>query len=236
MDVGASTGMQRPDGVEAGKVSEARIRARNETRILGSAVQLFAAKGFDGTRLSEIADHCGLPRANLYYYFSSKDRIYTALIEQVINGWDRAFEHIRPDREPRAAIAAYVEAKLEYSRTHPVESRFFASEILRGAGFLTRRHRQHMRDVTDRKAGVVREWVRQGRLSPVDPYHFFIVLWSATQFYADYGYLAAGIIHRKQLTRRDFATAAETISGLVLDGCSRDPIPGPAGLDNPDTG
>ncbi|MCY3879378.1 MAG: TetR family transcriptional regulator C-terminal domain-containing protein [Rhodobacteraceae bacterium] len=214
--------MQRQDGGYAGKISEARIRARNKTRILGSAVQLFAAKGFEGTRLSEIADHCGLPRANLYYYFSSKDRIYTALIEQVIDGWDGVFEHIRPDREPREAIEAYVKAKLEYSRSYPVESRFFASEILRGAGFLTRRHRQHMREVTDRKAEVVREWVKLGKLSPVDPYHFFIVLWSATQFYADYGHLAAGIIHRKRLTRRDFAVAAATISGLVLDGCSTD--------------
>ena len=213
--------MKKPTDSAAHGSSEGGIRARNEERILGAAVHLFAAKGFDGTRLGEIATSCGLPRANLYYYFASKEGIYTALIEQVIAGWDRAFEHIREDREPREAIEAYVRAKLEYSRTHAVESRFFANEILRGAKFLTRRHRRHMREVTDRRADTVDLWIRQGKLAPVDPYHFFIMLWSATQFYADHGFLAADVLQKKRLTRDDFAGAAETISGIVLDGCCR---------------
>ena len=213
--------MEKPASSETGKPAEAGIRARNEARILTAAVQLFAAKGFDGTRLSEIAEHCGLPRANLYYYFSSKEGIYTALIERVIEGWDRAFEHISSDREPGEAVEAYVRAKLEYSRAHPVESRFFANEILRGARFLTYRHRQHMQEVTELRAEIVRKWIKQGKLSPVDPYHFFIMLWSATQFYADYGQLAADIINKKRLTTKDFAAAAETISGIVIDGCVR---------------
>ena len=202
-----------------GKPPEARIRARNKERILDAAVHLFAAKGFDGTRIGEIAEQCGLPRANLYYYFASKEGIYTALIEQVIAGWDRAFEHIREDREPREAIEAYVIAKLEYSRTHSVESRFFANEILRGAKFLAQRHRRHMREVTDQRAETVNHWIRQGKLAPVDPYHFFIMLWSATQFYADYGFLAADLLRKKRLTRNDFSGAAEAISAIVLDGC-----------------
>ena len=214
--------MKRLGGSGADKPSEARIRARNKAMILKAAVRLFAAKGYDGARLGEIAEGCGLPRANLYYYFSSKEGIYTALIEQVIAGWDRAFEHIRADCEPRDAIEAYVRAKLEYSRTHAVESRFFASEILRGAKFLSQRHRRHMREVTDRRADVVREWIRQGKLAPVDPHHFFIMLWSATQFYADHGTLAAGILRRNRLTRKDFDDAAATISAMLLDGCCRD--------------
>ena len=213
--------MKKSAAGKSGKPLEARIRARNKAKILSAAVHLYAAKGFDGTRLGEIAESCGLPRANLYYYFASKEGIYTALIEQVIDGWDRAFEHIRADRDPREAIEAYVTAKLEYSRTHSVESRFFASEILRGAEFLTRRHRKHMREVTERRADVVREWISQGKLTAVEPSHFFILLWSATQFYADYGYLAADALKKKRLTRADFTTAAKVISTIVLDGCCR---------------
>lgn len=214
--------MKQPERRNLEKPQEARIRSENKARILKAAVNLFATKGFDGTRLSEIAEYCELPRPNLYYYFSSKEGIYTALIEQVIKGWDQAFDHIRSDREPREAIEDYIRTKLEYSRKHPVESRFFASEILRGAKFLKKRHRRHIKEVTDLRADVVKQWVEEGKLSPVDPYHFFIILWSATQFYADYGSLAAGIIRRQKLLRKDFDTAAETISGIVLDGCSND--------------
>ncbi len=216
---GEVSNMTKPASKGKGIPAEARIRSRNEAKILHSAVQLFAAKGFDGTRLREIAEHCGLPRANLYYYFSSKEGIYTTLIEQLLARWDRAFEHIRADREPSRALEDYICAKLEYSRTHAVESRFFANEILRGGKFLTHRHRSHMQQITEQRAEVVRGWIRQGKLVAIDPYHLFIMLWSATQFYADYGFVAARTLDKQRLTRKDFATAAETIAETVLHGC-----------------
>ncbi len=199
--------------------STPRIRARNEERILRAAVGLFADKGFHGTHVKEIARVCGLPKTNVYYYFPTKESIYSAVIERLIEGWDRAFDHIVPEREPRDAIAAYIRAKLEYSRRHATESRFFANEILRGAQFLERRQRQHIRAVTDQRAHVVEEWIRRGHMAPVDPRHFFIMLWSATQFYADFGMLAADVLGRRRLTRADFDAAAETMTKVILDGC-----------------
>ena len=200
-----------------------RIRARNEERILRAAVGLFADKSFHGTHIKEIAKVSGLPKTNVYYYFPTKESIYTAVIERLIEGWDRAFEHIVPEHEPREAIAAYIRAKLEYSRRYATESRFFANEILRGAQFLERRQRQHIRDITDQRAHVVEEWIRRGHMAPVDPRHFFIMLWSATQFYADFGMLAADVLNRRRLTRKDFDAAAETMTRVILDGCCAPP-------------
>ena len=200
-----------------------RIRARNEEKILRAAVGLFADKSFHGTHVKEIARVSGLPKTNVYYYFPTKESIYTAVIERLIEGWDRAFEHIVPEHEPREAIAAYIRAKLEYSRRYATESRFFANEILRGAQFLERRQRQHIRDVTDQRAHVVEEWIRRGQMAPVDPRHFFIMLWSATQFYADFGMLAADVLNRRRLTRKDFDAAAETMTRVILDGCCAPP-------------
>ena len=200
-----------------------RIRARNEEKILRAAVGLFADKSFHGTHVKEIAKVSGLPKTNVYYYFPTKESIYTAVIERLIEGWDRAFEHIVPEHEPREAIAAYIRAKLEYSRRYATESRFFANEILRGAQFLERRQRQHIRDVTDQRAHVVEEWIRRGQMAPVDPRHFFIMLWSATQFYADFGMLAADVLNRRRLTRKDFDAAAETMTRVILDGCCAPP-------------
>ena len=198
---------------------EPPIRARNEEKILSAAVGLFADKSFHGTHIKEIARVSGLPKTNVYYYFPTKESIYAAVIERLIEGWDRAFEHIVPEHEPRDAIAAYIRAKLDYSRRHATESRFFANEILRGAQFLERRQRQHIREVTDRRAHVVEEWIRRGQMAPVDPRHFFIMLWSATQFYADFGMLAADVLNRRRLTRTDFDAAAETMIRVILDGC-----------------
>ena len=213
----AESGSERP---------EPRIRARNKERILNAAVDLFADKGFHGTRMEEVAQASSLPKANVYYYFPTKESIYTALIERLIEGWDRAFEHIVPESEPRDAIAAYIRAKLEYSRRHTADSRLFANEILRGAQLLERRQRQHIRDVTTQRAHVVEEWIRRGQMAPVDPRHFFIMLWSATEFYADFGATAADVLQKRRLTRRDFDAAAETITRVILDGCCGPPPSG----------
>ena len=43
--------------------------------------------------------------------------------------------------------------------------------------------------------------------------------WSATQFYADFGALAADVLEKRRLTRKDFDAAAETMTRVILDGC-----------------
>lgn len=204
---------------KAAKAPEERIRARNEARILKAAVELFARKGFDGTRIAEIADASNLPKANVYYYFETKEAIYATLIERLLEGWDRALEHIRADREPKDAIAAYIAAKLDYSRRHAIESRFFANEILRGGGFLSRSQRRHMQEITRERVVVVEGWIRQGKLRPVDPKHFFIMLWASTQFYADFAEVAAMTLGKSRLSPADYNSGRETIVKMILGGC-----------------
>jgi len=126
--------------------NEERIRARNQRLILKAAIDVFSKKGFDGTPISEIAERSGLPKANVYYYFESKEAIYRAVIAHLIQGWDDALTHITPEAEPRVALAAYVRAKLDYTRRNASESRLFAAEIIRGAEYLTRADRRHMKE------------------------------------------------------------------------------------------
>ena len=92
------------------KLQEERIRTRNIRRILDAATEVFARKGFDGTRITEIAEASGLPKANVYYYFGSKDDIYRAAIARLIQGWDEALEEIALEKDPAEAFTRYVTA------------------------------------------------------------------------------------------------------------------------------
>lgn len=206
---------------------EERIRARNEKKILKAAVELFSRKGFDGTRIAEIAEESGLPKANVYYYFTTKEAIYTRLIESLLAGWDKALEHISADREPREALAAYIAAKLDYSRKHVPESRFFANEMLRGGQFISRRQKRHMQEITRERAAVIEGWIEQGKIAPVDPNHFLIMLWATTQFYADFAAVTAVTLGKSRLRVADFEDARKTIVEVVLNGTigsSDDPV------------
>ncbi|MDR3474959.1 MAG: TetR family transcriptional regulator C-terminal domain-containing protein [Devosia sp.] len=200
------------------KAGEERIRARNVRKILKAATSIFSRKGFDGTRIAEIAELAGLPKANVYYYFASKEEIYEAVIESLIRGWDDALKHISPDREPGDSLEAYVRAKLDYSRRNAEESRVFANEILGGARFFKRKDRLHMRLVTKTHSATVEKWIADGKIRPVDPRHLFIMLWSSTQFYADFETLACDALDSPRLRLADYEAAAHTIVETVLRG------------------
>jgi len=196
-----------------------RIRARNKKAILGAAITIFREKGFDGASIAEIAAAAGLPKANVYYYFHSKETIYQTIIGDLIGEWDKALAHLTPEREPAEALAAYIRAKLEFSRRHTAQSQMFANEAVHGGRFLTRKDRAHMQAITVEKARVFEGWMKAGKMRAVDPMHLFIMLWASTQFYADFPVLAATALDTRQIRRSDYERAAETIVGIVLRGC-----------------
>ena len=53
----------------------------------------------------------------------------------------------------------------------------------------------------------------------MDPNHFFIILWGATEYYADFYALATLTLERRKLTKADFDRAHATITKTILDGC-----------------
>ncbi|MBB6489286.1 TetR family transcriptional regulator C-terminal domain-containing protein [Rhizobium lusitanum] len=200
------------------KDPDEKIRERNIRLIIKAGIEIFSRKGYDGTRIAEIAEASGLPKANVYYYFSSKEQIYTAIIEHLLEGWDNALKYITADREPAEAFRLYIRAKLDYTRKNVAESRLFASEIIQGARFLKKKDRQHVRDVTDRHVAVVEAWIAEGKILPVDPRHLFIMLWASTQFYADFEPIAADGLKKPRLKVEDYEMAAKTIAETVLRG------------------
>jgi TetR/AcrR family transcriptional regulator len=199
--------------------ADRRIRARNNKAILDAAIDIFREKGFDGTSIAEIAAGAGLPKANVYYYFKSKETIYQTIIGDLIGEWDRALAHLTPDREPADALAAYIRAKLDFSRRHTAQSQMFANEAVHGGRFLTRQDRAHMQAITVEKARVFEGWMKAGKMRRLDPMHLFILLWAATQYYADFEVLAGMALETRRLRPSDYATAAETIVGIILRGC-----------------
>ena len=54
-------------------------------RILQSAVELFAARGFHGTSVRDLAQAVGIEAASLYYHFPSKQVLLHVLFDQIMN-------------------------------------------------------------------------------------------------------------------------------------------------------
>jgi TetR/AcrR family transcriptional regulator len=193
-------------------------RLANEARILKAAEEVFATSGFSGARTAAIAERAGVPKANLHYYFGTKEALYRRLLENLLEVWLGMGDSIRPEADPAQAFAAYIAAKVEHSRRRPYASKVFANEMLHGAPQLRSYFRHALRRWVAAKAKVIEGWVAAGRMAPIETRHLFFVIWAMTQTYADFDVQVAAVLGRKRLAPRDYQAATAVITRLVLRG------------------
>ena len=163
-----------------------RIQMRNRARILEAALDVFSAHGYRGSTLDAIADASGLSKPNILYYFGGKEEIHVTLLNQLMETWLDPLVEMDKNGDPIEEILRYVMRKLEMSRDFPRESRLFANEILQGAPRMTPHLEADLKPLVDEKCAVIRTWMDQGKLAPVDPKHLIYSIWSTTQHYADF--------------------------------------------------
>ena len=58
---------------------------RTANRVMDIAERLFAAQGYDGTSLRQIADRADIKQPGLYNHFSSKEALYEAVLFRALN-------------------------------------------------------------------------------------------------------------------------------------------------------
>ncbi|WP_417248987.1 TetR/AcrR family transcriptional regulator [Celeribacter sp.] len=66
-----------------------KFRRRKEARpdeLLDAALALFTEKGFDRTRVEDIARRAGVSKGAVYLYFPSKDAMIEALVDRAVGG------------------------------------------------------------------------------------------------------------------------------------------------------
>jgi len=133
----------------------------------------------------------------------SKDRIWVTVSTKVRN-WMLALPlpgrfpcpltspRPSPEFSPAAGAAGDVaiRRKMAFSFEHPLRSRIFTAEMMRGAPVLNTimdTSKQH----TDQAAAVIQNWMDQGLMDKADPMLVLFHIWAVTQFYADHATQAA---------------------------------------------
>ncbi|HWX53319.1 MAG TPA: TetR/AcrR family transcriptional regulator [Verrucomicrobiae bacterium] len=109
---------------------------KTRAAILTAALEEFAHEGAAGARTEEIARRAGVNKALLYYYFTDKDGLYAAALEQVISGLiDRAMPVLeRTDLPPRERLLLYAKTHFDHIASSPAHSRLVQREFMRSAG------------------------------------------------------------------------------------------------------
>ena len=182
-------------------------RRENEQIILAAAEKVFAEAGFGGATMQLIADVAGLPKANLHYYFATKEDLYRSVVRNIFEIWLHAADVFDKAPDPATGIGAYIDAKMEISRRHPAGSKVWASEVMHGAPVIQDYLETTLRDWTEGRIAVIRRWIDAGQMAPVDPRHLLYMLWATTQHYADFGHQIETLNAGHPLTDRQWRDA-----------------------------
>ncbi len=193
-------------------------RKENEETILRAAENVFAEAGFGGATMQLIADAAGLPKANVHYYFQTKEQLYRRVVRNIFNIWLEAADTFDAASGPAEGIGAYIDAKMEISRRHPAGSKVWASEVMHGAPIIQDYLETTLVEWTENRIEAIERWIGAGQMDPVDSRHLLYLIWATTQHYADFGHQIQTLNGGRPLADTEWEAAKATVRKIILQG------------------
>ena len=83
-------------------------RSQNQRVILDAAEKVFAEAGFAGATTQLIADVANLPKANVHYYYKTKQDIYRQVVYNIFDIWMEAASAFDTELGPQEALSRYI--------------------------------------------------------------------------------------------------------------------------------
>ena len=148
-----------------------RERKRRLTRQLISdvATTLFATRGFDNVKVSEVADRVGVSEKTIYNYFPTKESLVLDTADEAVERMARALRERRPDESLTAAVVRAIKEDMARFDQAPDELVQFMPLFL-GMIDSTPALRAAWLEMHDRLANVARdELAAQAGIDPRDP-------------------------------------------------------------------
>lgn len=202
------------------KPTATRIRQRNQQLILMAASEAFSETGFDATQTRDIAARAGVPKANLYYYFQSKENLYAQVLLSFVEPLLKASAALRESDDPVVGLQAYIHARIRIIQENPLSSKVFSHELLFGGKHLPEECKHLLQAEARRNVDCLRSWIDRGLLAPADPEHLMLFIWSATRTYTNLGWQMSLITGTAKPDDADYRSAAATITRMVISGVS----------------
>ena len=158
---------------------------RTRAAILEAAEDLIAERGFEATRLEDVAERVGIRRASIVYYFRDKRELYEAVLRDLFGG---LFAAVREPLEGPGSLAARIEAAVsawvEYVGRRPSLPRLLLREVLDARG-----DTQVLRDQTEPFFELARRLLAESAGHPplrdrdLDPAHLASAIAGSSVFY-----------------------------------------------------
>lgn len=155
-------------------------KGNTKQEIIEAALDLFSVQGFEATSVSQIADAVGIRKASLYSHFESKQAILDALVQEVLEQYEKQSIFVRTNWEIDAcslpqtsdAVVSMIKEQIRYiihdsyirkARKMLVIEQFRNSEIAK------LQTKQNYSDIMRYFTELVRYLIQNGALAEEDP-------------------------------------------------------------------
>lgn len=145
-----------------------------EEVIFEAAQKVFIEKGFNGTRMEEIARVASINKALLHYYYRTKEKLFKAIFERVFRSFmPQTISFLESDLPLFAKIEKFVDSYVDFILKNPFIPNFIIGEINRNpeniAEMLGNATGIVKNDVFVKFSAMIRMEIEKGTIRPIDP-------------------------------------------------------------------
>ena len=107
------------------------MHADTRQRLLDTAEQLFAERGFYGVSIAAIASEMGFTKQGVLHYFNSKEKLYGAILQRISDDFqEQQTEAEKASEEPTDRLKQFYAALAEPTDTNTRRTRLLMRELL----------------------------------------------------------------------------------------------------------
>lgn len=189
-------------------------RADKRTLITEAAIEVFADKGYNQARVSDIAKRAGVADGTIYLYFKNKEDLLLSIFEEKMDELLAGLgEAIARTDDPIEQIKAFARFHFQQVREHRHAAEVLQVELRLSNKFL----KEYRPEKLWAYLGVFGQIVREGQArglfrADVDP---FVGMWA---FFGSLDELAMQWVLSRKADRFPLEQAAEQVAGIFVRG------------------
>ncbi|HTE54852.1 MAG TPA: TetR/AcrR family transcriptional regulator [Kofleriaceae bacterium] len=151
--------------------AESRSSSLTPEQIIAAATRLFAARGYDGASLQDVADAVGIRKQSLLYHMPSKEELRRRVLDALLARWNDVLPRLlMAATSGEGQFDAVVTETLRFFTEDPDRARLLLREILDRPADVQALIATHIAPWVEVVSSYIRKGIERGTVPPdVDP-------------------------------------------------------------------
>lgn len=141
-----------------------QTRTKTRRALLDAAAQAFAEHGYHQTPIDSVSERAGVAKGTIYNYFSSKDEVLGALLQEACQLATEAATGTPDEAPTETRLQAFVAGNLQWARRHKPLALLFARELLAGDAHIKALIAEAAAPCVEKVAAILQAGIKRGDL------------------------------------------------------------------------